>query len=313
MKQISAEVKLISGGGDAVKILGKDLVSRKIVWEEPNRGNEPPLFIAQKGVRHPTLTGVSWINDRMFVVNNRCGLRVALFDLENGDNPVCVGEIPIPTDAIAVRPVSKTKWEVLMSGCWSSIYSVFELEIDEQASRLTFLYNRPHVDRTFSHGVGVSPKGEICVALHAGKDPRIIIGNEISRLPPPWGARDVCFDEKLQKSYAVAVSAPARRVSYKQTSTSIWARDYSEKNWRPLAAIDNVHSDSCKMHGERLWLADQMGDRIIAFNLRTNHVEMVVEGRELDYPHTLSISEAGLLAVANYGNSAVVVFDIKDL
>lgn len=281
-----------------------------ITWLEPNRGKTPPLHIASRGERFSTLTGVCWVDDHRFVVNHRNGLRLALFDLRHGAAPVLIVPLPHLTDDIAVRPTSDGGHEIAVSGCWDAACSLYRLEGLEQPT-ITFLETKPNRDRTFCHGVAYDGGGNLCLTFHTGVDPRIEIAGTVSRLPPPWGARDLCFDPASGSYYVVAVSRNPQRAAYERTATSVWSRAPGALEWHRIATIDDVHADACQLHGGRLWMPDQKGDRVLAICLEARRRPVVLRGACFDFPHGLGISGRGMLAVTNYGGSSVALIDLK--
>jgi hypothetical protein len=74
-----------------------------------------------------------------------------------------------------------------------------------------------------------------------------------------------------------------------------------------------MHSDSCQVYQGKLWLPDQKGDRILGLCLKNEKPTLVVKGNCFDFPHGLGISSQGILAVTNYGNSSVALFDVSQM
>jgi hypothetical protein len=283
-----------------------------IKWEEPNRDQTPPLHIADRGTRYSTLTGVTWLNEFQYLVAHRSGLRMGFFDLRNKSGPIKVFDLPHLTDDIASKPVGPNKWEVTVSGCWEAISSTFYFDLNGQPE-IHHKAKREHTERTFSHGVRYDHNGELCVALHTGVDPRIELSQKIYRLPQPWGARCVCFDRQNNAYLSVAVCANPNLNKYNRTSTSIWLLEESSPSWKMIFSIDDVHSDACEVYKNRIWLADQKNDKVIGLCLEKKHKPIILATRLFDFPHGLSISCTGMMAVTNYGNSSVVLFDLNEV
>lgn len=283
-----------------------------IVWREPNRAKTAPLHIASRGARFSTLTGVCWLDEHRFLVNHRNGLRLALFDLRRGNAPVVVVPVPHLTDDIAARRTSEGVHEIAVSGCWDAACSLYRLE-DGEKTTITLLETRPNRDRTFCHGVAYDGDGRLCLTFHTGVDPRIEIGGTTSRLPAPWGARDLCFDEASGRHYVVAVARNPQRTAYERTATSLWSRHPGADEWRRIATIDDVHSDACEVRHGRLWMPDQKGDRVLGICLEGGRAPLVLRGDCFDFPHGLGISPSGVLAVTNYGASSVALLDLERL
>lgn len=291
--------------------MGKDVPFREIVWEEPNRANTPTLHIGKSGERYSTLTGVWWLDDDRFVVNHRSGLRVALFDLRREDPLVSKDETPHPTDDIAAKAVSNGQFEIAMSGCWSSICYLYDLRIEKDgAAKFELASTRENRTKDFAHGVSYDAEGRLCVALHTGKDPRILIADDFYRLPPPWGARKVSYDKAGKRYLAVTVSSNPRRDNPANAATAIWQMKDGSKDWSMIGLIDNVHSDSVDVFNGEIWLPDQVGDRLISLDADSLNVRRILHGDGFDFPHGLAISSKGKMAVTNYGSSSITFVDL---
>lgn len=304
---------------------------RQIVWEEPNRRNTPPLHIAQHGERYSTVTGVWWLDDRRFLANHRSGLRLALFDLESGDEPLAICEIPHLTDTVSAKPVRPGEWEVAVSGCWDAEFSLFRLTMDPEP-RMELLDTRLNRIESFCHGIGYDPAGDLWLTFHTGAEPRIEVADSYRRvrkpwakdrlwkiptsglrlrswqLPSPWGARHVCFDAD-GTGYAVAVSANPRKESYATADTTLWTLSPGGRAWSLVHTISGAHSDACAMRDGVLWLPDQLNDRALGFDLRAGAVSEVIAHETMSFPHGLHLSPSGRIAVTHYGNSSITVFD----
>ena len=299
---------------DAVQIkeIGTDIKAQSIPWEESNRGETPPLHIAASGARFSTLTGVCWLDEYRFVANHRNGLRVALFDLRGGEAPIASADLTCLTDDIAAKRIDEHTWEVAMSGCWERDCLLYRLIVDEQP-RFELIAERPKKDKTFSHGVAYDLSGQLCLAFSVGDQPRIEIGDRAVLLPKPWGARNVCVDRESGVLYAVAVSNTPKRSAYRVTATSLWRSSDSGKAWECLGVIADVHSDACQVHAGKIWFGDQVENRILGFDLLHKAVDFIIRGGAIDFPHGLSISAAGTLAVTNYGSSTITMLDLVTL
>jgi hypothetical protein len=284
----------------------------RIIWKESNRAKSLPLHIASSGERYSTLTGVWWIDEFRFLVNHRDGLRLALFDIRRGAQPLAVASIPHLTDDIAAKMLGVDLWEIAVSGCWDVEYSIYHLSTVDEV-KIEFISTQTQKDKTFCHGVAYDEIGNLCLAYHTGINPRIEIGNKTWVIPKPWGVRDVCYDAISQHYYAVAVSANPQRSAYAKTATSIWIYHSESDEWKMIKMINDMHSDACQVYQGRLWLPDQKGDRVLGVTLSKEKEPVVIKGKCFDFPHGLSISKKGILAVTNYGSSDVVMMDISEL
>jgi hypothetical protein len=283
-----------------------------IKWQEPNRGNTPPLHIASRGSRYSTLTGVCWIDDHQFLVNHRSGLRVALFDLRQGKTPIATASIPHLTDQIAAKKINEKTYEVAVSGCWDADYSLFNLTIGDKAE-FNLVVTKMNESKSFCHGISYDPSGNLCLTFSTGEDPRIEIGSKIYRLPKPWGARFIDFDSETNTYYVVAVSHNPQLISYDEVATTLWSYNYESDDFNVIGKINNVHSDACKIYKGKVWFSDQRGDRVLAIDINKKLPPIKIEGNGFDFPHGLDISSEGVLAVVNYGSSSITLIDIKEL
>jgi hypothetical protein len=300
------------------------MVSTIVKWEEPNRAQSPLLHISDRGARFPTLTGVTWLNDFQYLVAHRSGMRVALFDVRNAPHIVETFPLSHNVDDITSKQIDANTWEVAVSGCWDAIFSKYHLVLDGRP-KMVHMHTQKHVDRTFSHGVRYDLRGNLLVALSSGVDPRVEIGGDIFRLPAksklrhffgfgePWGARCICSDENAEKYYAIAVSKTPKPREYSKTSTSIWVLDFKSSSWAEMLQIPGSHSDACEIYQGMLWLSDQKMDRVTGVSLSGNRPPIILENSSLDFPHGLSISPTGTLAVSNYGNSSIVLMDLNEV
>lgn len=284
----------------------------RIIWKEPNRAKSLPLHIASRGERYSTLTGVWWIDEFRFLVNHRDGLRLALFDIRKNAAPLAVALIPHLSDDIAAKKLDGDLWEIAVSGCWEAACSIYHLTIGDEF-KFQFISTSAQQDKTFCHGVAYDEIGNLCLAYHTGINPRIEIGNKTWVIPKPWGVRDVCHDAESQDYYAVAVSANPQRSAYAKTATSIWIYRSEPDEWKMIKTINDMHSDACQVYQGRLWLPDQKADRVLGVPLTKEKQPAVVKGACFNFPHGLSISKQGILAVTNYGSSDVVMMDISRL
>lgn len=287
-----------------------------VVWEEPNRAQTPPLHIGKSGERFSTLTGVWWLDRQTMVVAHRSGLRFGVFDTGRFDRPVFVGEVPHPTDDIAAKPLEDDAWEVAVSGCWASIYSRFTLRRTagapaQWAMQPLDVCRSP--TRDFCHGVAYDRAGQLCWSIHTGTTPRLAIGETVHRLPAPWGVRDLCEDRDHGRYLAIAVSKNPRQQAYDDVVTSIWQLADGAPGWHCLCALPGVHSDALEVWGERIWVPDQLNDRLLALDASTGEVLAIFEGDCFDFPHGLGISPDGVIAVTNYGSSSVVLLKAEGL
>jgi len=237
---------------------------------------------------------------------------MGIFDLRSRSGPIEVFELPHLVDDVASKPIGKNIWEVAVSGCWAAVSSIFHVQLNETL-KFEHKVTKTHTDRTFSHGVRYDAVGRLCIALHTGVNPRILVADEVFYLPYPWGPRCVCYAEPIKTYFAVAVSANPKLEEYKQTSTSIWCLGDSSSNWEMRYEIDGAHSDACEVYQNRIWFPDQKNDRVLGICLENKHEPIVLSGKCFDFPHGLSISSAGTLAVTNYGNSSVVLIDLIEV
>lgn len=283
---------------------------RNLTWVEPNRANLNLLHIASKGARFSSLAGVRWIDDYRFLANHNSGLRIALFDLRSDSNPILTVDSKHRTDDIAVKKLDSNLYEVVVSGCWDAAYSIFHL-IDTSEPRIEFVETKKNKDRSFSHGISYNQLGQICLTYSTGKSPRIIIGNKTWVLPPPWGSRFVTFCNTDESYYSVCVSETPKLNSYEKVNTLILQLSPQSNKWIVRMTLPGVHSDSCQFFNGRLWLTDQNGDQVIAIDF-SNQKKIHLKGQFFNFPHGLSISNKGILAVTNYGNSSISLLDIKN-
>lgn len=285
---------------------------KRLFWREPNRSQGAHLHIASRGQRLSTLTGVAWIDDYRFVANHQVGLRIAIFDLRADHNPVLVAEVPHNSDSVAARKLTPNSWEIVVSGCWDAVISTYHLIEGKDTEFLLVNTQRTH-EKSFSHGVSFGRDDVCCLAFHTGQRPRIQIGPKSWQLPAPWGPRHVCHDMLSDRYFAVAVSHSASVTAYKTARTSLWHLDVIEDKWKILQIFNQLHSDSCHVYNGLLWFPDQLGDRVLAFDLNHQKCHSVLKSECFDFPHGLAISPSGLMLVSNYGNSSIALMDISSI
>ena len=292
-----------------------------IIWEEPNRAKTLPLHIASSGERYSTLTGVCWLDESRFVVNHRNGLRIALFDLNQGTRPIVVAKIPHLTDDVCAKRLDKNLWEISVSGCWACAFSSFELTIGPRP-RFRFLgsskkfnlihrliknYSFSHKNQSFSHGVEYDRKGQLWFTYSTGTKRSVEIhGLRSWAFPRPWGPKNICFDEH-GVSYAIAHSSPPKRHAYREAGLSVWRLNSEEKDWQLIAEFSSVHPDTCAIFKEKLWVNDQLGDKVLGIDLQKGTLLETIEHEDYDFPHGLGISPSGLMAVTNYGSQTITL------
>lgn len=309
----AAQKYLLSEESAPILRLGEDIEFQSHDWQEPNRAETPPLHIGDSGDRFSTLTGVWWLNEKQFVVNHRSGLRLALFDLSQEVPMIASAEIPHLTDDISARPLSDDTYEIAVSGCWACIYSLFHMRLREnEAPSFELVKTVKSPTKDFCHGVGYDDEGVLCTASHTGKDPRLYVGAEVYRLPVPWGARDICYDADKNRYLAVSVNKnPNAKSSYTGVYTGIWSLGSQDKDWTLEAVLENVHTDALDVHSGEVWLPDQLGNRVVAVDIDNQRVTRIISGDGLDFPHGLSISKGGKIAISNYGSSDITIFSAQ--
>ena len=288
------------------------LQSRLIRWEEPNRGQTKALHIASRGQRFSTVTGVAWLDEFRFVANHQNGMKVALFDLRVGDVPVAMADLPYLTDGVAVRRVTETLFEVALSGCFKCAYLIFHINLDDAPS-FRYVSFQAYSEKTFAHGVAYDHDGQLWLACSTGANTGVQQAERFWRLPATWGARGICFDRRTSEAYMVAVSNTPKSIAYAPPDASVWRMSPDTDEWHMVWRIENMHSDACQFHGDRLWMTDQMNDRVLGVDLAGKQPIKALNSPLLDFPHGLSISDQGMLAVTNYGGSSIALFDIRDV
>jgi hypothetical protein len=279
-----------------------------VLWQEPNRGEAKKLHVSNSGERTSTVTGAFWLDDHRFVANHRAGQRVALFDLREGHEPLCIASVDFLTDDISAIRISQDVWHVVVSGCWDQAYATFELVL-KPVPEFRHLSTVGSQDRTFSHGCTYDREGEIWLAYSVGKDPRIQNGHQIWRLPKPWGARKVCFDSATGDTYAVANTNTPKTKSYEDSALGIWRLDKTLGVWNLLRSFSGAHGDALGVYGGHVWAADQVSDTLLGIPLDGGQDIRVKCG--LSFPHGLGISPRGRIAITNYGDSTITVLDLN--
>ena len=295
--------------------MSDQLIQSKLIrWVEPNRGKTPPLHIASRGDRYSTVTGVAWLRDMGFVAVHRNGMKLAYFDLRAGDEPVAMIDLPCQTDDIAVKQLTDVDFEIAVSGCWNCAYVQMRLSLHEGAPP-EFIETQvvKFDERTFCHGVEYAPDGRLWLAFSTGENPRIQVDELFWHLPEPWGARDICFNHATGEVYALAVSSNPKLQAYGEVETSVWQLSKDKNDWRLIWKMGHVHADACRIRKDTIWFTDQLNDRIIGVDLTGRKQAQAIESKNLDFPHGLCISSKGMMAVTNYGDSSVALFDISNI
>ena len=292
--------------------LSKEEADGYIIWEQPNRANTPELQIGRSGGRYSTLTGVWWLDSRRYIVAHRSGLKIAVFSTDDMNCPQWTADIDHLSDDIAAKRLNSKKWEISISGCWSCIYSRYELSFETsfEIEKLEVVKSKTS---DFCHGVAYDTNGQLCHSIHTGVDPRVTIADKVYRLRAPWGVRDLCHDPYRKRYVAIAVSSNPRRRVYNGVKSSIWTCDEVGSKWSCLAVYDGVHSDAIDIWGEHIWIPDQLGDRLLALKAETGEIDYIVSGDCIDFPHGIGISSQGTIAVTNYGSSSVLLVNADSL
>lgn len=251
---------------------------------------------------------------------------MALFDVRKGDKPLLFADIPHLSDAVATKQLNDITWEVVHCGSWDTRYSKFHLVLDDNPrfiylgmtftsirNRIRRLLKKKKVEKDFCHGVAYDHNGTLCLSFSTGKDPRIQVGKKILRLPPPWGPKDVCTDPATGMLYAVAVDEVPKLVAYDHTATSVWKYHEDKNEWEMIAQFEQVHTDACQIYNGRLWMVDQLNNRVIGVDILKQKEPVMIHDKYLSFPHGLSINANGLIAVTNYGNSSIIFSDLNTI
>jgi len=285
---------------------------RSIKWIESNPRNDPPLHIADAGERYSTVTGVAWLNDHLFVAAHRNGMKIGLFDTQMSPTLIENFGIPHLCDSIAAKKISEDIWELAVSGCWEYAYSKYLLKLKPRAI-FEVIDIKKSSDKTFCHGVKYDQFGTLVLSFSTGQNPRIERNNFSWYLPYPYGVRDTCINPKNGQLYALAVSQDPKSFSYQETKTAIFSHQPIKNTFQLIFELNGTHSDSCKIFNDRLWLGDQKSSRVLGINLTDHSLSTELKGGAFSFPHGLDISDDGMLAVTNYGNSSISIFDISKI
>jgi hypothetical protein len=283
-----------------------------IKWVEPNHRNDPPLHIAKSGERYSTVTGITWLDNYMFVAAHRNGLAIAVFDIRLTQPLLQVKAIKHFSDTIASKKINENTWEIIVSGCYECAFSNYVLTIN-QSVEFKLLSVKKHQDVSFSHGANYDHEGNYILSYSTGETPRIETEKKIWKLPRPWGPRDVCLNPDTNEMFCVAVSAQPKRVSYHQSQVSVWSYIKILDEWKMILKINNAHSDSCRFYKNRLFLPDQVNHQILVFNLQEKTKPLVLKSKFFDFIHGLDISDSGILAITSYGQSSIILLNIDEL
>jgi hypothetical protein len=282
-------------------------------WIVPNNANTPPLFIADSGTRFSTLTGVKWLNDDLFVVNHRSGLKMAIFNIHNKNpEPINSCNLPHLTDDIDAKKINDNTYEIAVSGCWAAHYTILQYNMKSNIIRM--ISTQKKVNESFVHGVTYSPAGDLWLGIHTGKDPRVVnvTKRQKWKLPPPWGTRKVIFDPaNIDNAYAIAVSSNPKLTEYSDATTSVWKLNKRSglfsftSRFFHIKDYPDIHSDSACIHGSHLFLLDQRDNSVIKISMDTFEIMEIFKHPSIDFPHGVSINSHGDILVCNYGNSEV--------
>jgi hypothetical protein len=277
-------------------------------WNLPNHRNDAPLHISSQGTRYSTVTGVAWLDDNSFVAAHRNGLSIGYFNLQSKNPLICQIEIHHMPDKIAAKKITNDLFEIAVSGSWECAASLYHLRISETPS-ISHIDTIISPDLIFSHGVHYGPDGNLDICFSAGIDPRITLNGESIFLPPPFGPRDLSYCSIRQRYFVVGVSENPKHQSYQGMQTGIWT--FTKKREPELIKFfENVHSDSCTLYQYDLYLTDQGSHRIISINL-LNGQQKFITSEYIQFPHDISISQGGHVAIANYGNDSILTFSLN--
>ena len=277
-------------------------------WKLPNRRNDAPLHISSQGTRYSTVTGIAWLDDHSFVAAHRNGLSIGYFNLRSKNPLICQIEIHHMPDKIAAKKITNDLFEIAVSGSWECAASLYHLKIDNTPS-ITHVDTIISSDLSFSHGVHYGPDGNLGICFQTGDNPRISLDGNTIFLPPPFGPRDMCYCNIRKKYFIVGVSENAKHHSYQTMQTGVWRYD-KNREIEPIKFFDNVHSDSCTIYQDDLYLNDQGQHRIISINLISGQQKFITSDY-IQFPHDIRISESGRVASANYGNNSILSFSLN--
>lgn len=294
--------------------VGQDtkLAAQEIRWEEPNRGQTKALHISSRGQRFSTVTGVAWLDEFRFVANHQNGMRVALFDRRYGDAPLAVADLPCLTDDVAVKRLTEDTFELALSGCFDCALLIMQLSLEATPS-FRLVSSKRYSEKTFAHGVAFDHDGQLWLACSTGANMGVQRGAQFWRLPTPWGPRNICFHADSHQAFMVAVSNTPKLAAYEPPDVSVWRLEPNTDAWHMVWQMPKMHSDSCQIYGDTFWLTDQMNDRVLGIDLAGKQPIKALSSPLLDFPHGLSISDQGMLAVTNYGGSSIALFDIRNV
>jgi hypothetical protein len=286
--------------------------SKQIVWIEPNHRNDPPLHVANRGQRFSTVTGVTWLNQHIFLAAHRNGLAIAAYDIRSAEKPLILKKIKHLSDDIAAYQLDEKTWEIIVSGCWEVSYTKYLLSLSP-TPEIKLFEVRHSMDKTFCHGVDYDDAGNHILSYHTGLNPRIEYLRKSWKLPKPWGARDTCFDPITKELFALSVSTVPKLTTYNETKCSIWKFNNASDTWELFLLIGNMHADALCIYGDRIWLNDQYSDQVAGYCLKKTKNTVYIKSKLLSFPHGISVSNKGVLAITNYGNSSIVMVDISEI
>lgn len=287
-----------------------------------NRTEYGPLFLGERQ-RLATCTAVKFIDDDRLLAASLVGLRIYLmrYEMATGHHEIL--------DDVATRFDGKPAMidlidfdggeTVAASNFHHRSASLYRLAGD----RLEFDRDLPidDPDRGCCHGVKfVPPENRILCLSTVMRNHSIyfidVAENEIvyKFADGEWRPKDICFIDRDLLIVAATDASPAHEARRPPvTKFSLVELDLSAGRHRILdeMLVENCHADCCRHAGGKIYVADQMSDMVRILAVDRDGLRPAGEIGGYSFPHGLDIlPEAGLLAVANYGNNSLVLKEL---
>lgn len=293
-----------------------------IKLEDINNTGHGPLYIGQRSrlagctsvklINHEYLLACSFVGKRMYLVH---------YDMDGNRHRVtsCINtqyrNQDVSTDLVDFDGHNL----ILTSNAEQSSLTMYRLNGDQ----LEFVKDVPIADprANFCHGVKfVPPDGKVvCATCTLDGRCTYFISAESNAIlyqfsDGEWKPKDICFISPRRMLVVYAKGSATREASHsEQSKISYLSLDLENKTHAVLDEIvlEKAHLDCCQRLGDKVYVSDQLGNRVIVCRVTGEKLVLEPEITGFDFPHGVDVLPGtNLMAVTNYGNNTIVLDEI---